>query len=381
MELQAKFLEGRVYFGTFDKDNDIDPKTQRSGLNFFRFNVIGRLLHFLGFAHKVHYSDGEKHGVVYLNTKSFDAWKERHKAADAGLNAISLNQALSQKNIEDAIKIICDNFASNRKAKDNDKISNPVEEKQENIPLPQKPPEKVQEEANGEGKPVELIKPEPVLAPDKNLQIPAIAFGKKQWAELGLDVEDLPLPANIDEILKSPCPYSKDGKKVEETHVLVLRPGSINGETLNADNFGKFMKSKFPELGEDGYRFIIDKAKKLGSDDKPCWMLLKREVIDGSRNKSFAEQQKMVEEQGQEKYQVPGALDVIVCAMAEYARFKTEYARSKTRLFNNDPLTYTRCQKINGYQVVVGGFAPDGLGVVVNFSDFNYIGVAALRKF
>ncbi len=40
MEVQAKILNGRVYFGTFNKGNDIDPKTQRSGLNFFRFNLI-----------------------------------------------------------------------------------------------------------------------------------------------------------------------------------------------------------------------------------------------------------------------------------------------------------------------------------------------------
>lgn len=40
MEVQAKILNGRVYFGAFNKGNDIDPKTQRSGLNFFRFNLI-----------------------------------------------------------------------------------------------------------------------------------------------------------------------------------------------------------------------------------------------------------------------------------------------------------------------------------------------------
>lgn len=79
MELQAKILDGRVYFGTFNKSNDINPKTKRSGLNFFRFNLIGWLLHKLGFAHKVHYTEGKKHGVVYLNLISFMAWKERHK--------------------------------------------------------------------------------------------------------------------------------------------------------------------------------------------------------------------------------------------------------------------------------------------------------------
>ena len=529
MEVQAKILEGRVYFGTFNKGNDIDPKTQRSGLNFFRFNLIGWLLHKLGFAHKVHYTEGKRHGVVYLNSKSFEAWKERHKD-DVDLNQKDLNQALSQKDFEKAIQIIYENFTNHRKVNDQDKITpipphdnqkniplqkplervqeevngagKPIEVKQEpvlpqdknrqipaiafgkkewaelglevedkiiyenftnhrkvndqdkitpipphdnqkNIPL-QKPLERVQEEVNGAGKPIEVkqepvlpqdknrqipaiafgkkewaelglevedkiiyenftnhrkvndqdkitpipphdnqkniplqkplervqeevngagkpieVKQEPVLPQDKNRQIPAIAFGKKEWAELGLEVEDIPLPEDVDAILKSPCPFSKKGERVEQTHVLVLKPGSINGEDLNAENFGKFMKSKFPELDEEGYRFILDDAKKLGSHEEARWILMKKDVIDGSRNKSFADQQKMVEEQGQKKYQVPRVLDVIVCAMTEYAR-----SQGKTRLFSDSPWTYTRCQEnVQGYQMVVGGFAPAGLCV------------------
>ena len=301
MVVQAKILEGRVYFGTFDKGNDIDPKTQRSGLNFFRFKLIGWLLHKLGFApHKVHYTDGEKEGVVYLHPESFEAWKKRHKD-DVDLNQKDLNQALSQKDFEKAIQIICENFTNHRKANDQDKITPiPPHDNQKNIPL-QTPPEKAQKKVTGAGKPIEVIKQEPVLPQDKNPQIPAIAFGKKEWEELGLEVEDIPLPEDIEAILKSPCPFSKNGETVEQTHVLVLKPGSINGEDFNAENFGKFMKSKFPELDEEGYRFILDDAKKLRSHEKARWILMTKDVFHGSRNKSFVEQQKMVEEQGAEK--------------------------------------------------------------------------------
>lgn len=106
MEIPAHFEKGRCYFGTFNKENDVNSKTKRSGLNFFRFNTIGYLLNKLGFALKVHYVDGDKHGVVYLHPKSFSDWKERHKA-EAGLN---FDHTLSQKKYEEAIKIICDNF-------------------------------------------------------------------------------------------------------------------------------------------------------------------------------------------------------------------------------------------------------------------------------
>ena len=51
------------------------------------------------------------------------------------------------------------------------------------------------------------------LAMDESLQNPAIAFGQKQWAELGIYVEEPSLPKDIKSILKSPCLFSKEGKK------------------------------------------------------------------------------------------------------------------------------------------------------------------------
>lgn len=112
MGLQAHFAEGRCYFGQFDKESDINSKTLRGGLNFFRFNVIGYLLHQLGFAHKVSYDEGDKHGVVYLHPKSFKNWKNRH-LEDSGLSLTNLALALSQKKFEEVIKIICENFRKN----------------------------------------------------------------------------------------------------------------------------------------------------------------------------------------------------------------------------------------------------------------------------
>ena len=156
----------------------------------------------------------------------------------------------------------------------------------------------------------------------------------------------------------------------------MLIPGSINGEPIDVENFGKLIKSKFPELGDDtGYRIIWEVAKKCRGDGKPHWVLLTKDVLSGSRNKSYAEQKQQVIDESQGNYQVPQAVDVIACIIAEYGR-------SKTRLFSDIPWTYTRCQeKLEGHQVIVGGFAPAGL--VVNFSyfyDFDFLGVAALRK-
>ncbi|MBN9377278.1 MAG: hypothetical protein BGO14_09290 [Chlamydiales bacterium 38-26] len=113
MEIPVTFSKGRIYFGAFNEDNDIDPKTQRSGVNYFRFNLIGRILHFLGLADKIHYTEGKQKGIVYLNSKSFFAWKERHKQ-DEGLPVESLNQAFSQKKFEKAVALICVNFVKHK---------------------------------------------------------------------------------------------------------------------------------------------------------------------------------------------------------------------------------------------------------------------------
>jgi F-box associated protein len=172
-----------------------------------------------------------------------------------------------------------------------------------------------------------------VLAEDKILQNPAIAFGQKQWAEcFGIYVEEPSLPRNIDEILKSPCPFWA-GKKVEETHVLVLIPGDTKGQPLTLDTFINLLKSKFSEIDEE---YICQDAKICVSNEKPHWVLMTKDLLSESTNKSFVEDQELVAVGGQGKYQVPGALDVVACVISEYAR-------SKTRLFSDYS---TRCQEV-----------------------------------
>lgn len=172
---------------------------------------------------------------------------------------------------------------------------------------------------------------------------------------------------------------SAEGKKIKDTHVLVLVPGSINGkDPLTLEAFGKFAESRFPKLGQNGYRYIWSKAKKLGCDGKSHWVLMTKEVLSESRNKRFDEQIKQIQDKGNGDYQVPNALDAVVCTISEYAR-----SGETTRLFNDKPCTYTRCQEnIDGYQIYVGGFALSGLHVDRNSGcDSDDMGVAGVRKF
>lgn len=106
---------------------------------------------------------------------------------------------------------------------------------------------------------------------------------------------------------------------------------------------------------------------------------MKTKVIDGSKNTSYIQQQKIVAELAKTAlvpYEIPTTLEAVACIFAEYFR-------SKKCLFNDDPATYTCCQEnIQGDQAVVGRFIRRaGLGVVRNCFGDEDIGVAALRRF
>ena len=185
------------------------------------------------------------------------------------------------------------------------------------------------------------------------------------------------LPKDILEILKN----DYNGKKVIDTHMLVWIPETIKGKPLTIDTFGALLKEK-QEFSNSatGYGYIPNSIiQQEGNKPIKCgWVLMTTDVIPGSRNKSFADQELLVEslnKNGQTGYRVPKMAEAIVCIAAEYLR-------SKKRLFSNDPSTYTRCQEnVQGFQIIVGYFKEYGLDVDKNHDDDDDIGVAALREF
>lgn len=222
------------------------------------------------------------------------------------------------------------------------------------------------------------------LANDKDLiglwKLPENAFGAKQWEEcfgLVIERESVPsLPSAIYKILKSQCPFSTNGEKVEDTHLLVLIPGSINGKPLTLKTFGEFVKIKFHEFGRCGFQRLWE-AEECEGNNEHYWVLMTKDILSSSRKKSFTVQQQQIEEDGQGNYQVPKILEMVVCAITEYAR-----SGGKARLFSDNPWTYARCQeKIGGLQVAVGGFGTTGLYIFLSRLNCRIIGVAALRKF
>jgi len=205
--------------------------------------------------------------------------------------------------------------------------------------------------------------------------LPSIAFGKEMWKKYLGDIgAEPPLPPNINNILKSSCPFWPD-KKVEETHVLVLVPQTINGKPLNLRNLGELVQR--PRQRE-ATKYVYFKLGQYTDPPAPPahWVLMSKDILPSSRGKRYTEQQTLVNSYRQKAlYEVPSVLDATVCIFMEYFR-------SGTYLYGQNPWTYTRCQEKYDadWQLIVGGFAPCGLSVS-HYCVYDIAGVAALRRF
>ena len=205
-----------------------------------------------------------------------------------------------------------------------------------------------------------------------------IAFGKEMWATYLGDIgEEPPLPPDIKAILSAPCPFFP-GKKVEETHLLVLIPKTVNSKPLTLQTLGELVKKPLKGTSTQYSQHTPGEYK-----DPPIvsshWVLMTRDVIPGSRDKSYAEQQKILKgyiEKQQLPYEVPPILDATTCIFMEFLR-------SGTRLCGDSPYTYSRCQEKwrKDHPLAVGDFDSAGLYVGSSIFDNVNIGVVALRKF
>jgi energy-coupling factor transporter ATP-binding protein EcfA2 len=184
-------------------------------------------------------------------------------------------------------------------------------------------------------------------------------------------------PSGIDQILNSPCPFWR-GKQVKDTHLLALIPSRVAGKPLTLDYLGELIKS--PKGGGHKTQYRGYYVEDIGnqSPGKSYWVLMTRDVLDGSRNKSYKDQCALVARH--RGYTVPGVLEAAVVMLLHHVR-------SGERLYSDSPWTYTRCQEsvvVGGddYSVVVGGFSSGGL-FVSSICSFvrNDLGVAGLRKF
>jgi hypothetical protein len=211
-------------------------------------------------------------------------------------------------------------------------------------------------------------------------------FGAEEWQRCFGEVEPAPdLPINMAAILRSACPFWP-GKKIRDTHLLVLIPAAVDGEPFTLNLLGELIQ--YPKNGGHKARYSYygsDVQVQFGvaSPAASYWLLMTRDVLPESRNKSYRDQKELISDHAERTslpYEVPNALEAATVIIAHHVR-------NGEQLYGDDPLTFTRCQEwglhqSSEYPAIVGGFGSSGLSVhSYSHYDHHFYGIAGCRKF
>lgn len=213
------------------------------------------------------------------------------------------------------------------------------------------------------------LSPTPVYSPQVQATppttIPAMPFGKSKWNRHFGDIgTEPPLPPNIEQILDSDCIFWP-GKKVRDTHLLVLVPNKVDGKAFHLNSLYELAKS--PKTGsKTKYTCYSDYVKNdLGTKgEESHWVLMTWHVIPESRDKTYDNQKALVASHASRSgipYVLPTALEAAtVIAMHYVETGKVLYTDDKLGL----EYAFTRCQeKVNKNQwpVTIGAVEVGGL--------------------
>jgi hypothetical protein len=230
-----------------------------------------------------------------------------------------------------------------------------------------------------------------------------IAFSSKDWMRLNADFakdtdlykEMLSLPEDIAEELGR---SASNGKHIKDTHILVIKPKGLTINTLGViakqiftiHNYGytEIDIDKEAYSYEDGHWFKIGSivTSPLGNQDieKAEWLLMTKNILPGSLNKSFDQNVNMMSELAKARgvrYEVPNVLQAATCMLAEYSR-------SKKYLFYDESMG-TLCRdgfvydgERNRYLVGKSILFSEGISVYCSkMEDDHCTGVAGIRTF
>lgn len=211
--------------------------------------------------------------------------------------------------------------------------------------------------------------------------VPEGVHGKKDWNARGVDVGAVrPLPKELLEALNEPCPISKDGSKMIDTHVILWMPPTLNGEPITVDTLEKMATADAFGKNEIGYEYCYDLILTDAVINQPLergyWLAQYKKPVAGGR--SFADQQKFITDNCP-GYEVPKIREVIAASVMQYG---CSGGKKERILAREDRVRYSRCEEpINGYRVIVGALASSGLHVNYDIGDYDSVGVCPVRKF
>ena len=306
------------------------------------------------------YCEAAAKALLEQNTERLLLCTREIKQIDPHLQHLDLNQRMHLLNQEHILRLSEELYTSRQKI-----ASLEIQEEKRRIAEEQEKTRAVEAQKTAE---------------PKSSAPPRIAFGKIEWEKYFGDVGAQPsLPTNIGEILSGPCPFY-EGKRVEDTHMLLLIPKTVNGAPLTLNSLEELIKR--PRGGGHATKYLNydDRVrKKLGdtSASRSYWVLMTKDVLPDSRNKPHCDQCLLVSIR-HKPYELPRALEAT-------ASILMHHVRTGDRLYTDSPWTLTRCQESPSSirNVVIGRFSSDGLDVdsdacLVAFTD---LGVAGVRRF
>jgi len=181
---------------------------------------------------------------------------------------------------------------------------------------------------------------------------PVDCFGDKDWKYFGADPSAAhPVPLKMIQVFDS------------SKWMLTWIPETINGKELTLSSIDHFV-SDFKN-GKDAFKSIYSfPLKNSGINDKTVepfkahWVLLSKDVLDGTRLKNFATQGKLVREAG---FEIPNLIDAVVSVlMHDLKTFNLFYPDG-----SNARKCTTRVRELNeeSYRILVGGVSARGLDV------------------
>lgn len=197
-------------------------------------------------------------------------------------------------------------------------------------------------------------------------------FGSGEWSLLLGDVGKEPsLPSYISNMLKTPCPYHF-GKSIKDTHMLVLIPKTIDGMPFTLKKLNYLVKNSLIGFGMRSNCYEIDSSQV---ENKPVresyWILITKDVIPKSRNKTYSDQQSVLEN----GYTTPTVLELATAIITHYAQNR----------FHTLSIGNSRCQEklSEGQRMIIGLHESSGIRLFSSHDNNRNpsIGVMGVRRF
>lgn len=194
---------------------------------------------------------------------------------------------------------------------------------------------------------------------------PEGCFGKVQWLHYGGDpgIEPAIPPKMIQDF---------DASK----QMLTLIPETLNGEALTLSSIDAFV-SKCKSISTS-YKYqlnhlgIVDATVK---EYKAHWVMLSKDVLEGTRSNNYISQKVKVKAQG---FEIPSLIDAVVSLLMHNLKTQEYYYPAGC---DSVKWTFTRVKERNrtGNRVVVGGFSALGLYVTNDRYDYGNFSMACAK--